>query len=371
MTLGWPSTFCLVVLFHSPSALAAVDTLTPQVDKRVELLSIVYRLANTPDFTQAPASAYLQAVDKHFGRYARHPLIQYVRAMNDRLRQDNVEVGAWDVFSLAVHLRDVSTPDSLVSATDSAIADNWDSSLLLKPALPALLRQFHTDAQCEKFFRSQENYYAAVNRAMAKLATHPNKAWLTAFFGLQTTENYRPVLSLFGVGDYSYMRVNFAGNVRDTYTVVAWKSFDKNGMPLALDAQKLARSTLHETIHSYTNQLVDRHMNDLRASAEVLLRNPTVWERVKDSFFNNAPFLLYESLVRASSIKYLLDNKTLATTREKEIAAQEKAGFLWIKGLVEQLDVYEQKRSQYKNLQEFMPELTKYFASVAAAPKAG
>jgi hypothetical protein len=370
MTLGWPSKFCLVVLLHSPAALAVVDTLTPQVDQRVELLSIVYRLANTPDFAQAPASAYFQAVDKHFGRYARHPLIQYVRAMSDRLRQDNVEVDAWDVFSLAVHLRDVSTFDLLVSATDSANADHWDSRLLLKPDLPALLRQFYADAQCKTFFRSQEKYYAAVNRSMAKLATYPNRGWLTAFFGLQATENYRPVLSLFGVGDYSYIRVNFAGNVRDTYTIVAWKSFGRNGMPLDLDAQQLARSTLHETIHSYTNQLVDTHMNDLRASAEVLLRNPTVWGRVKDSFFNNAPFLLYESLVRASSIKYLVDNKTLATSREKEIAAQEKAGFLWIEGLVEQLDVYEQKRGQYKNLQDFMPELTKYFARVAAAPNA-
>ena len=373
-----PSNLCatrgllvICVFLFSGNAVAQPDanSLLPHVDKRVELLSVVYRLAGVQEFVEAPASAYSKSVDQYFSRYASHPLIVYVRDLNDKLHRDGIDVGAWEVLSLAAHLNAELEP--LVSYDDTSTVDGWESRDLFKPELIALLKQFCKDAACDVFFRSQQQYFEEVDRALAKRAIAIDKEWLERFFSLRTTENYSAVLSLLGVGDFAYLRVNFHHNNRDTYTVYACTSFDENGMPTNIDQQKTARSNLHEYIHAYTNQLVDRHLSEVHKSAETLLANPVVWERVKTTFFNNAPFLLYESLVRASSIKYMAAHSSFATTREMEIANQEKAGFLWMRGLVERLDFYENNRRRYRNLEDFMPELIKFFAGVAEAGRNG
>jgi hypothetical protein len=80
---------------------------------------------------------------------------------------------------------------------------------------------------------------------------------------------------------------------------------------------------------------------------------------------------MYESLVRAVSIKYLAEHREIDTSREREIRAQERAGFFWMRGLVEQLDRYQQDRTRYPTLAAYMPELVRYFAGVAEAMEQG
>jgi hypothetical protein len=73
--------------------------------------------------------------------------------------------------------------------------------------------------------------------------------------------------------------------------------------------------------------------------------------------------------VRACSIKYLKANEGISSDIEKEIAAQEKAGFLWMRGLIERLDVYEANRKEYKTLEQFMPQIELFFKDVASRLK--
>lgn len=86
---------------------------------------------------------------------------------------------------------------------------------------------------------------------------------------------------------------------------------------------------------------------------------------MKDTFYGNWQYLLYESLVRACSIKYMTVNKQISQNIEKEIAGQEKVGFLWMRGLLKELDNYEADRKRYKNLGEFMPQLILFFKKTA------
>lgn len=67
-----PSSLCatrgllvVCVFLFSSNAVAQPDanSILPHVDKRVELLSVVYRLAGAQEFVEAPASAYSKSVD--------------------------------------------------------------------------------------------------------------------------------------------------------------------------------------------------------------------------------------------------------------------------------------------------------------------
>ncbi|MFN8583448.1 MAG: DUF4932 domain-containing protein [Gemmatimonadaceae bacterium] len=117
---------------------------------------------------------------------------------------------------------------------------------------------------------------------------------------------------------------------------------------------------MHEAIHAYTNQIVDRHASELRAAAERLLSDPRVRERVRGTFYDNWRFLLRESLVRAVAIQY---NAAMGgvSNKDREIAAQDGAGFLWMGGLVRALDRYARERARYPDLSAFAPELVRFF----------
>jgi hypothetical protein len=236
----------------------------------------------------------------------------------------------------------------------------------LQPDLLALLRDFCRDADCAGFLRGQAGYFRAVDRAMAHRGDPIDQAWFRRFFALPPTETYRPVLSLMGASDLGYVRVNHGGERRATYTVVAVKGMDRQGLPTALNQAAMERLNLHETAHAYANQLVDRNLARLQRPAEILLRRPATWTRVKDSFYNNAPFLMRETFVRAVAIKYAEAHGGGPSVREREIAEQEQAGFVWMRAFVEQLDAYERDRARYKTLQDFLPALIACLDAAAA-----
>ncbi|WP_157698908.1 DUF4932 domain-containing protein [Bernardetia litoralis] len=71
----------------------------PKVDKRVELLSIVFRLANSHEYSQNLFPKYVESIENHFGEFRSHDLIKYVK---DELREDGI--GFSSVMSMAIHI---------------------------------------------------------------------------------------------------------------------------------------------------------------------------------------------------------------------------------------------------------------------------
>ncbi len=52
------------------------------VDARVELMSLIFRLAGNREYNQPnSASSYAREISAHFGRFADHPVVEYARAL--------------------------------------------------------------------------------------------------------------------------------------------------------------------------------------------------------------------------------------------------------------------------------------------------
>ena len=76
-----------------------------RVDPRVELLSVVFRLAGSPEYSRGRVERYAEAVDAHFGPFRRHSVIAHAK----RLRAlAGVSFDA--VASFSVHLDDAMPP---------------------------------------------------------------------------------------------------------------------------------------------------------------------------------------------------------------------------------------------------------------------
>ncbi len=74
---------------------------------------------------------------------------------------------------------------------------------------------------------------------------------------------------------------------------------------------------------------------------------------------------MYESLVRASSIQYFVDNKGSENQIKKMIIAEETKGFLWIGQLIGLFKNYTAHRDIYPTLSAFMPEIAKWYRDIA------
>ena len=106
--------FCTVILLVfsiglSSSAFAADDLpvmykaevgrITIEVDPRVELIGIVFRLAGNPEFNDGTLVQYAKAIEKHFGDFDNHPAVKMaVKLRNTRLMSCD------GPMSLAVHI---------------------------------------------------------------------------------------------------------------------------------------------------------------------------------------------------------------------------------------------------------------------------
>lgn len=339
----------------------ANDQLAPAVDRRVEFASIVFRLAGVKEFAELAASPYTQAIDRHFHAYSRHPAISYVKQMNEQLGRKGVDVGAWEVLSLALHVNRVPALEPLVAGGDANAADDWDNRELLQAELLNRLRAFCRDAHCQEFFDSQAEYFESIERAITYGGMRVCKDWFERFLAVQPLERYAPIVSLLGVGDLSYIRVNFTSTRRNTHTIVALAPDANPRWPLKASRELVARSTVHEYTHAFVNQLVEQQLASLVAAAERLLALQQVATLVRGTFYDNPRYLLYESLVRAISIRYFLDNAGSGFELEKELLSQERAGFSWMRGLLGKLDEYRSHRERYSTFRAFMPEIVKFF----------
>ena len=331
------------------------------VDKRVELISIACRLANINGFNDAVNTVYIKAIDTHFKKFSGHPFVQYLSSFKQRL-----DTAYWEVLALAVHINQPPALKPLLGYNDTAWVDMWEDRTMFNEKIVLLLQSFYRETRCATFFASQQLYYNLVKQQYERKAVRVNYKWVQNFLGIGSTENYCPIIALgIHVNYGAYMRVNYPSNHRDTYTIFTSENFNKNGVPGNFSDLMYYRSILHEYIHSYTNQLVDKNISALQKPAEILIANPKVYKLMKNTFYGNWQYLLYESLVRALVIKYIVKNDSDKHIKERETIKQETLGFFWMKGLVQQLDVYESRRSEYKSIAVFMPEIIRYFGTIA------
>ena len=71
-------TISLIVICLSISCFAQMRA---AVDERMELTSIVFRIAGAEEFVNDQMQEYGEAIDRWFGKYSSHELIDHIRKM--------------------------------------------------------------------------------------------------------------------------------------------------------------------------------------------------------------------------------------------------------------------------------------------------
>ena len=145
------------------------------------------------------------------------------------------------------------------------------------------------------------------------------------------------------------------------YCVLGVWQTDSKGQPEF--TRDMLKTIVHEFCHSYANPIIDRHAAKLQAAGEKIF--PHVAARMKRQAYGNWRTMLYESLVRASTLRYVRhhDGEEAALL---ETAKDKARGFLWIDQLSKLLGEYETDRKRYPTMEAFAPRLVEFFDGVAA-----
>lgn len=327
-----------------------------RVDPRVELMSVIFRLAGNPEYGNGRVKAYSEAVEAHFDKFRDHAVVKLARELR---RKHGVSYDA--VMNMAVHIKDVKGLKEAVSfdREPRTLERRW--SVKDARRFLAAARKFVKEAKFAAFLKKHAGLYRTAEKRLAKtLAEHADLDWFDKFFGARSGAEFEIAIGMLnGPGNYG-ARIRKPGGKETLYCVLGVWRVDSSGDPTFPAA--VLGTVVHEFCHSYANPLVNANAAKLQRAGEALW--PHVADTMRRQAYGNWKTMMYESLVRACVVRYMH-----ATGGAKAAARQQREegnrGFRWVGGMAAQLALYEADRKAYPNLEAFFPRIAAYLEGYA------
>jgi hypothetical protein len=325
----------------------------PRVDERVELVSIVFRLAGAPEYNHNIYASYVDKIRTHYHPYMDHKIIEFVQ----QLRATNgvaYDAAMFMAISLDENL------DPLVPFTDSIPEARWGRENALE--FVRLLKDFYHQTNSTEFFRANEQTYILASERYASVFEKLDADWYPAFYG-QAPEEQFIVINSPGNGGNNYgPQIKLPDGQRKVYAIMGTSKTDQAGDPVYTIENNFP-ILVHEFNHSFINHLIDKNRDLFAESGEKIYE--TVGTLMQSQAYGVWHTVFKEALVRAAVIKYMKDHDFTPTDISNETLNQLSRGFYWIHDLVSELDSYDQQRNVYPSLESYMPQMANAFEQYA------
>ncbi len=354
---------CLVAVHAqlTPAMVLAQDSASVRevrvvVDSRVELMSIIFRLAGHPEYNQGRLEGYVEDVEDRFGPHRDHPVVALAR----QLRSSN-GVSYDACMSMAIHLPEI---------------DKLKNGVRLDPR-PERLDQRWPVGQTEEFIKLTgdfveesnflsfiENYQPLYDISVERMEELLNKRghleWFNAFFGERPGAEFTVALGMLNGPQCYGPSIKIDADTEELYCVLGvWES-DRRSQP-KFDRSMLG-TIIHEFCHSYVNRIVDEHEAQFKDAAEQIY--PLVESAMQRQAYGTWQIMMKESLVRACVVRYTMAHESKRKVKAL-IQEEEERQFLWMGELTNLLDEYETQRDKYKTMDAFAPRLIGFFNDYA------
>ena len=316
------------------------------VDRRVELMAILFKLAGNPEYNQNNFVQYNADIERHFGPFRNHEAVALARGLHERYN-----TGFSGVMGIAIRVTDPPELRARVSL-DSLSADAW--------RFVDAARRFSVEARADAFFAAHRVLYDSADARLRRPVERDAPfEWIARFFGVPADRDFVvvPLLanSQTNFGNCVYPQ----GGRLECFSILGHGRTDSAGFP-AYD-ESLVETLVHEITHGYANPLAAAHREEFERSA------PRIYAAVADAMqlqaYDRWTSMVNESLVHATVARYLLAHKE--TERVQAFLRDERAGsWLWVEELSDLFGRYEADRRTHPTLASFMPRVIGYFDSL-------
>jgi len=355
--------FALVLLVAAACAFAqrGEDPLAIQirVDPRVELMSVIFRLAGNPEYNHhASASPYADEMAEHFSQFADHPVVQAARNLR---ASRGVSYDA--VISMAIHVQDASSLAERVpfDATPASLEGRWrpdEARDFLEKA-----RRFVKDSGFSQFVADHKQLYdEAASRMNNVVSENVRLEWFEWFFGSRPGAKFFLAPGLLTGGNCYGGTAKLTDGNEEIYSVIGAWMWDETGMPVF--DKTIVPTVIHEFAHSYANPYIYAHADELETAGKKIFSHTE--KRMKAQAYGNWKTVMHESLVRACVVRYLLSAEGIQAS-EKQARYERGKGFTWVGDLANLFEEYESDRGRYPTFESFMPRIVAFFGDCADA----
>lgn len=334
---------------------AKAQSVFPQVNENVELMSILSRMAGFEEYNMDMAGQYIKDMDSYFKDNTEHPTVQYMKELRNKY---GISFDA--VMSMAIHLDNRNGTLSLIEEEPPTLEKRWKN--VDKGEFLSYLNNFYKDTKFNEFFKAHKDIYEkGIKSYQDNVISHFDIDWYADFYGNGPQETYSVIIGFCnGGGNYGVNR-QIKGKMKEVFAIVGYY-VDKEDTPMY--SKEYLPTLIHEFNHSFINHFLDenkfpKYVNELKSSATDLFKS-SQWSMSKQAY-NNWETMINESLVRAAVICYMLDKGYKTEDIKNELSEQVQRNFRWMPELVSLLRKYEKRQSNYGNFEKFYPNVIGFF----------
>ncbi len=167
---------------------------TPQIDERIELLGIVFRLAGAEEYQCTSFKEYDDAINMHFADFKNHAVVQQAKI----LRRNGIGHDAVIAYGIHLSIEDghVVLPDKNSNKTLDVLTARWS------PVPPSLfikaLDHFYVKSRFHDFFTNHREMYRKTEERVQSITDKVDYAWFSRFYGKDYLDSNRARRITFG-----------------------------------------------------------------------------------------------------------------------------------------------------------------------------
>lgn len=338
---------------------AKAQSIVPQANENVELMSILSRMADFPEYHMDMAGQYIKDMDNYFKDNSAHPAVQYMRGLRNKY---GISFDA--VMSMAIHLDNQNGTLSLIEEDIPTLEKRWKN--VDKNEFLSYLNSFYKDTNFNEFFKAHNDLYSrGLKSYQDNVIKHFNIDWYADFYGNEPQETFSVIIGFCnGGGNYGVNR-QLTSKRKEVFAIVGYY-VDNKDTPMY--NREYLPTLIHEFNHSFINHYLDANkypnfVKELEPAATDLFMSSR-WSMAKQAY-GDWKTMINESLVRAAVICYMLDMQYKPEEIKNELQEQMQRNFRWMPELVSLLRKYEKEQSIYGRFETFYPNIIDFFREYA------
>lgn len=327
--------FLLFLATYTTWAQISVST-----DERIELTSVVFRLAGVPEYTDGEVSSYNTSIDEYFKDYKDDALFEYIRKLRyeDRLGYASVAASA---FYITIQDGKVVVDSARKISDLSGNGKQWASSRKFRKYV-RLLNNFYQESKFAQFYDSQAQKYNDQIQNARALLDGINVEWFADFYGVEFVAP--KVYVALGNGRHNY----FVNGTDGSYDIVL-------GAKRHYIIDTLLPIIIHEICHKYSNPIIDAMYRDIEGDFATFLSDDDIATRLANIGYQDTKTVAIEWFTNLCTLMYLQDNVPLLAGYHS--AKLRDNGFIWLPATIMIMEGYSNNRGLYPALSNYLPKL--------------